>query len=134
MSFEYYGVAQEPYLLSLGLVIDERGELRFIEGKILPFSIKRFFSIGVVNTSVTRGKHAHKECWQAFFPHIGACEIIVRNVNGTLHFKLNQDQILIVPPFNWCEILFENSDTIVNVLASHEFDSNDYLLTTPGSD
>ena len=47
----------------------------------------------------------------------------------TEYIKLNNSDMsgLLVPPMNWCEITYKDENTILLVLASHDYDPNDYI-------
>jgi UDP-2-acetamido-3-amino-2,3-dideoxy-glucuronate N-acetyltransferase len=133
MANEYYEVAATPYYLELGNNFDERGSLISIEFSDVPFEINRYFFISVLDLKFTRGKHAHKLCWQLFTPKWGDVIITTKNLGGREEFALVEGSALVVPPFNWCEIKFKNEITVLNVLASHPYDPLDYIFVEPTS-
>lgn len=128
-----YEEATDPYLVEFDNKTDERGYLKVIDFKDIPFKIRRFFIISVRDASFERGHHAHKECWQALFPSKGQCTVTIQNIKDEYTFKVSQNQILIVPPYNWCAVRFDSHSTLVNVFASHSYDKSDYILTRPSS-
>tara|TARA_B110000003_G_scaffold247928_1_gene259308 strand:+ start:26347 stop:26703 length:357 start_codon:yes stop_codon:yes gene_type:complete len=106
---------------------DPRGSLTVIE-KILPFEIKRIFYIYDVDDS-KRGFHKHKFTVQLAVCVKGSCDIIVENIKKK-RFKLdNPAKGLLIDPedYHWMEN-FSNG-TVLLVMASEEFDNNDYVHT-----
>jgi hypothetical protein len=126
-----YEEASNPYLMEFNCKTDKRGDLNVIDFKDFPFEVMRFFTISVRDVSFERGHHAHRECWQALFPSGGECMITIQNRNEKHVFKVTNNQILIVPPYNWCSVRFNSTSTIVNVFASHLYDEGDYILLPP---
>ena len=114
-------------IIELKTISDERGMLTFIE-KELQFDIKRVFYIYNL-TNLVRGGHRHKVTTQAIIALNGSCEIYCDNGTEKKTFLLNSpDKCLIVKPEDWhtMENFFEN--TILLVLSSHLYDSNDYII------
>ena len=126
-----YQDAESPFLLNFLVREDARGELKAIEFTEIPFQVNRYFSVSVTGPDLFRGRHAHKECWQAFFSCVGSQEIVIKNLSGVETHVLKPDQLLIIPPFNWCEIRFNSNNSIMGVLASHPYDQEEYLIAEP---
>lgn len=126
-----YQDAEFPYFLNFLVKEDARGKLTALEFSEIPFQVSRYFAISVNDSGLIRGGHAHKECWQAFFACVGTQKILVKNLSGSKTFDLKADQLLIVPPYNWCEVRFNSKDSIMGVFASHPYDHQDYLITEP---
>jgi hypothetical protein len=123
--------AESPFFLEFSTHEDSRGKLVSVEFSRIPFSVNRYFAISINNTDFTRGGHAHKECWQAFFASHGSLKLVIKNLSGTLQFDLKGEELLIVPPYNWCEIHFNEVDSVMGVFASHSYDPGDYLISEP---
>jgi hypothetical protein len=126
-----YSAAKDPFFVQMNHYVDSRGNLFAIDFSTLPFEVKRFFTISVSQINVARGEHAHKECWQALFPIGGKCNLHVMNTSGSFNYTLDAKQVLIVPPFNWCSVNFDDTLTIIGVFASHSFDPKDYISIKP---
>ena len=126
-----YQNAEPPFYIDFVVKDDKRGRLTSFEFSGLPFQVKRYFAISVNSTDFTRGRHSHKECWQAFFACQGSQEIVIKNMSGVKNFDLQEGQLLIVPPYNWCEVRFDSKDSIMGVFASHPYDLEDYLTAEP---
>lgn len=96
--------------------------------KLIPFVVKRIFYVSEVESGVTRGKHSHKTCWQFLIPLKGTIEIVCRDRNNEYKYNLSsKSQGLVVPPKVWCEQHYKDKDSILLVLASEEYDSEDYI-------
>jgi oxalate decarboxylase/phosphoglucose isomerase-like protein (cupin superfamily) len=123
--------AEHPFYLEYSVIDDQRGRLTSVDFSELPFQVNRYFAISVKSTDFTRGKHSHKLCWQAFFASKGSQRIVVKNLNGVRVFDLEAGKLLVVPPYNWCEVSFDSNDSIMGVFASHPYDYEDYLFVEP---
>ena len=107
--------------------IDDRGSLTVIE-KQIPFDIKRVFYIYDVDDS-KRGFHKHKSTIQLAVCLKGSCDIVVEKINKEI-YKLNKPEIgLLIEPedYHWMENF--SKGTVLLVMASKEFDKNDYIYS-----
>ena len=114
-------------LFSIPTYKDPRGSLSVIE-KILPFDIKRVYYIYDVDNS-ERGYHAHKKTIQALIMLNGSCNLFVGDKNHSTKHEMNSPEkgLLLMPEdFHWMTNFSKGS--ILLVLASHEFNTNDYIL------
>lgn len=126
-----YKSAETPYFLDFDILEDYRGILASFEFSKFPFPIARFFSISVSSVEFSRGSHAHKYCWQAFFSILGSQKIYIKNIYENRTFDLADQKILVVPPFNWCKIDFSSSESKMGVFASLPFSTEDYIYNEP---
>jgi dTDP-4-dehydrorhamnose 3,5-epimerase-like enzyme len=113
-------------IIELKSFSDSRGSLTVIE-KILPFSIKRVYYIYNLNQS-KRGFHKHKKTQQALICISGSCSIFIDNKSTVKEFILDfPNKCLILEPsdFHWMDNFSKNC--VLLVLASEEFDKNDYI-------
>lgn len=104
----------------------ERGFLTALQNQ--GFDIKRTYWTYDIPNGVSRGFHAHKECVQILFCLKGKLEILTELPNGEMETYLlsKPNEGLILWPHIWHEVkYFENA--IQLVVASHEYDENDYL-------
>ena len=131
MTESEYHASEPPFYFDLLIKDDERGRLISLEFSGLPFQVNRYFAISVKSTDFTRGSHAHKKCWQAFFAIHGSQKIAIKNLSGVGIFDLDEGKLLVVPPHNWCEVSFDSEDSIMGVIASHPYDHEDYLFAEP---
>jgi hypothetical protein len=117
-------------LLNLQTHTDKRGNLTVIE-KIIPFEIKRIFYIYGVDNS-TRGYHRHKKTIQAAIAIQGKCRIVSKSGEGCPEDEYLLDtpwKCLLLQPedFHWMDNF--SKDCILMVLASENFDKDDYIFT-----
>ena len=113
-------------IVNLPMFSDSRGDLTVIE-KILPFDIKRVYYISNSKNQI-RGKHRHKKTIQAAICISGYCKIHIDNGNQSKVFGLDdKTKCLIINPedYHWMSDFSE--DAILLVMASEEFDKNDYI-------
>ena len=113
-------------LISISTFVDSRNSLSVIE-KILPFDIKRVYYIYNVDDS-ERGHHAHKKTIQALIMLNGSCNVFVGDKNHSKKYQIDSpEKCLLLNPedFHWMSNFSKNA--ILLVLASEEFDNNDYI-------
>lgn len=114
-------------LINLKTFTDERGNLTVIEN-IIPFDFKRIFYIYGVDKSV-RGGHRHKKTIQAAVCIQGECKIYNNNGVKEEEFHLNTPyKCLILNPEDWHKMYEFSEDAILMVLASENYDVNDYIF------
>ena len=114
------------YILKLKTHIDDGALLTVIE-KNLPFSIKRVFYIYNL-TDQKRGFHRHKVTKQALIAINGSCEIYCNSRGVERIYKLDSpEEALILEPEDWHTMKNFKDNSILLVLASTEYDINDYL-------
>lgn len=116
-------------LVSLRLVDDMRGAL--VAGEYpaqLPFTVSRFFTVFGVPGPEVRGEHAHHECHQLLIAVAGSLEVICDDGTHTRSYALSRpDVALHIPPLVWGVQHQYSSDAVLLVLASHPYDSADYI-------
>jgi dTDP-4-dehydrorhamnose 3,5-epimerase-like enzyme len=108
---------------------DERGLLTVIESnKSVPFEINRIFYIYNTISGIRRGFHAHYKTRQALVCVSGNCKVYLDNVKRKTDVLLDSPtKILILEPNDWHEMYDFSSDCVLLVLASHLYDSEDYI-------
>lgn len=76
----------------------------------------------------SRGAHAHKECHQLLVAASGSFSVQVDNGLEKRVFTLKQPYTaLYIPPQIWAAEVDFSSGAICLVLASHQYDENDYI-------
>lgn len=96
--------------------------------KEIPFKIKRIFYLYDIPGGESRGAHAHKDCHQFLIAAGGAYEVLVDDGKTQRQIMLNRPDIgLHIPPGIWASEMNFSSGSICLVLASHNYDENDYL-------
>ncbi|MMZ63706.1 TDP-4-oxo-6-deoxy-alpha-D-glucose-3,4-oxoisomerase [compost metagenome] len=108
---------------------DERGLLTVIEeNSTIPFEIKRIFYIYGTKPGVRRGFHAHYKTRQALVCVSGSCRIYLDNIERKMDVLLDTpNKVLILEPNDWHEMYDFSPDCVLLVLASHLYDSEDYI-------
>ena len=97
-------------------------------GEGLPFTPKRFFFIFDVPENRQRGDHAHKECHQLLVCLQGQIDCVVDNGWQRAEFSLSSiGSVLYMPPMVWGTQKRYQSNAILMVIASHEYDTDDYI-------
>ncbi|MDQ0917610.1 FdtA/QdtA family cupin domain-containing protein [Paenibacillus sp. V4I5] len=121
--------SQESELINIGELGDERGLLSVIESsKTIPFEINRVFYIYETKTSVRRGFHAHYKTRQALICVSGNCKVYLDNLIRKKDITLDSPtKILLLEPNDWHEMYDFSPDCVLLVLASHLYDSEDYI-------
>lgn len=115
------------HIIHLKTFSDTRGNLTVIE-KEIPFAIKRIFYIYGVDDSV-RGGHRHHTTVQAAICIHGSC--IVSNDNNKVQedFVLDHpEKCLILQPEDYHTMHHFSPDAVLLVLASTEFNADDYIF------
>lgn len=116
-------------LLRLTRAEDLRGSLVAGDfGADLPFVPRRFFTVFGVPSKEVRGEHAHRECTQLLVCLTGSVAVVVDDTRDREEVRLDDPGVgLLIPPMVW-DIQYRYSpDAVLLVLASHEYDSDDYI-------
>lgn len=116
-------------IINLKELGDERGLLTVIEeNNTIPFQIKRVFYIYGTLPEVRRGFHAHYKTRQALICVSGSCKVYLDDLRRKKDVTLNSPtQVLILEPNDWHEMYDFSPDCVLLVLASHLYDSEDYI-------
>lgn len=105
-----------------------QGSLGVVEAsKHCGFVIRRQYYLLAGDQNINRGAHAHKKLYQFMICLHGYAEITFKNKGGVHKFTLDNPQKGVwVPPGYWRDLeLHEGS--VVSVLASEEYDEDDYI-------
>lgn len=118
-----------PVLYSLTDIRDIRGNLVVGEcSKELPFKPKRIFMVYGVPSSKVRGAHAHKECHQFLLAAHGSVNVILDDGVQREEYTLSGPEIGIhIKPGVWGIQYKYTKNAVLLVLASHQYDSADYI-------
>lgn len=115
-------------IIEIPKVHDERGSLAVVEKSIIPFAIQRIYYLYDIPTGEFRGGHAHKSQESIIIALSGSFEVIVDNGIEKKRIMLNKpNQGLYVPTMIWREIENFSSGAVCLVLASTEFDEQEYI-------
>jgi hypothetical protein len=105
------------------------GNITVIENNInIPFAPKRVFYLYDIPGGESRGAHAHKECHQFLIAASGCFEVLLDDGSAQRQVLLNRPYMgLHIPPMIWASEINFSSGSVCLVLASHVFDSSDYI-------
>lgn len=108
---------------------DDRGSLIAWESnKNIPFEIKRVYCIYGVKDHKRRGLHAHKEGDIILICIKGTCKILINDgVYSTETLLDGANKGLHIPSGRWHEMYDFSQDAILLVLASNQYDEDDYI-------
>lgn len=115
-------------IIDLPKITDARGNLSFIEGGIhIPFEIVRTYYLYDVPAGSERGGHAHKDLHQLMIAISGSFDVILSDGRNNKRFHLNRPyQGLYICPMIWRVLDNFSSGSVSLVLASNNYDENDY--------
>lgn len=110
-------------------VRDPRGDLTAGEvGRDIPFEVKRYFLVHQVPSMELRGEHAHRECHQFLVAVAGSLHVTADDGEHREDFVLDRPSLgLHLPPMVWGIQHRHTSGAVLLVLASHAYDSGDYI-------
>ncbi len=116
-------------LLDLPKIHAESGDITAINNlELIPFETKRVYYLYDVPNRADRGAHAHKELYQLVVGVSGSFDIELFDGLDTIKYTLNQpDQGLLIVPGIWRDLNNFSGGGICLVLASHEYDAEDYI-------
>ena len=109
---------------------DERGHLVIVEGmQDIPFEIKRVFYIYGSDVNVVRGQHANKKSQFVLINVAGTSKVKVKDGEGNeAVFSLNRPHTgIYLPTMVWKEMYDFSQDSVLLVLASEHYDSDEYI-------
>ncbi len=114
-------------LIELPFHADNNGDLVVVEGKIIPFSIKRVFNVRQQKGDI-RGKHAHIHCSQLLICTNGGVEVTCYDTVSTEVFTLNKPNFaLFIAPGIWADQKYIENNTILTVLCDRPYEKSDYI-------
>jgi hypothetical protein len=116
-------------LIELSVNYHAKGNLTVVEnGLHIPFKTKRIFYLYDIPGGESRGAHAHKKCHQFLVAASGAFEVALDDGKTKRTVLLNRPYYgLHIPPGIWSAEQGFSSGSICLVLASHEYDAEDYI-------
>lgn len=115
-------------LIDIPKIKDARGNLAVIEKETVPFEIKRVYYLFDVPSDAYRGGHAHKAQLEFLVALSGSFEVILDNGSSKEKVMLNKpDKGLLIPTGVWRELENFSAGAVCLVLASDEFDEDDYI-------
>ena len=127
-SSELLGIG-DASLLYMPTFSDDRGNLTVgeMQGEF-PFIPARYFIVFDVPFGTLRGEHAHKECQQFLLCVKGSCKALLDDGQDRKEVVLDCPNVgLYMPPMIWGSQYQYTADCALLVLASHPFQSSDYI-------
>lgn len=107
---------------------DPRGNLAVLENSKLPFESKRVYYLFDVPSGSERGGHAHKNLLQLIIPLSGSFELVLKNGQNEKSVTLyNPTRGVLIPTMVWRELRNFSAGAVCLVLASEEYDEDDYI-------
>lgn len=107
----------------------DKGNLSVIEnGRTIPFGVKRVYYLYDVPGGESRGGHAHKELKQLIIAASGSFDVKLDDGSQKRTYTINRpyEGILVVPGI-WRELDNFSSGSVCLVLASTEYEADDYI-------
>ena len=115
-------------LIEIPKIQDRRGNLSVIEGTTIPFTSKRVYYLYDVPSGSRRGGHAHKKQQEFLVALSGSFDVILKDGKSTQSVTLNKPNFgLLIVDGIWRELRNFSSGAVCLVLASDEFDEDDYI-------
>lgn len=121
-------------IIQLSTHHDERGTLDVLDSALLPFPVRRFFTIHGVPVGMVRGGHGHLINRMLLVCQAGETVVSVRTkgCSERQSFTLNSaTQALLLEPEDWHEMTFVQPGTVLLVLASEPYAAQDYFFEEP---
>ncbi|TYA58293.1 sugar 3,4-ketoisomerase [Formosa maritima] len=105
-----------------------RGNLSVIEKDSIPFAVKRVYYLYDVPSNAYRGGHAHKNLFQFLIALSGSFDVVLDDGIKKTTITLNKpNKGLLIPKGIWRELENFSSGSVCLVLASEEYDEEDYI-------
>lgn len=119
----------EPTLINLPKILDDRGNLSFIEEfKQIPFKIERTYWIYDVPGGEARGGHAFKVQQEVIIALSGSFDVVMDNGKEKKIYFLNRSYFgLYVPAALWRVMLNFSTNSLALVVSSTTYSEFDYI-------
>ena len=116
-------------LINLSTHVEPDGNLVPIEfNKDIPFKVRRVFYVYGVHDQLDRGQHSHYNTKQVLICLNGEVEVICDDGCERKTWILNDpSNALYIPELIWDEQIYKSNDTVLLVLASTNYEVNDYI-------
>ncbi|HQQ93218.1 MAG TPA: FdtA/QdtA family cupin domain-containing protein [Bacteroidia bacterium] len=116
-------------LIRLAQIGDRTGHITVVNNHSeVPFAVKRIFYLYDIPGGESRGAHAHKACHQFLVAVSGSFEVQLNDgKTETIHSLKQPNQGLHILPGIWASEINFSAGAVCLVLASHEYDEQDYL-------
>lgn len=119
----------QPKLIYLPKILDDRGNLTFVEEKKhLPFIINRVYWIYDVPGGEFRGSHAFRHNQEMIAALSGSFDVVLHDGKREYRFSLNRSYDgVYVPNMVWRRMENFSTNSLAIVLSSSNFDPDDYI-------
>jgi hypothetical protein len=116
-------------IIDMSKVHTKSGNITVVEnGTNIPFEVKRVYYLYDVPGGEIRGGHAHYELEQYIVAASGSFEVILDDGFNTKRVFLNRPNLALhIVPGLWRKLDNFSSGSICLVLASHVYETNDYI-------
>ncbi|MCI9845893.1 sugar 3,4-ketoisomerase [Flavobacterium pectinovorum] len=115
-------------IIEIPKIENSLGNIAVIENDTVPFEIKRVYYLFDIPSNATRGGHAHKKLQQVLIAISGSFDVVLNNGKTQNTITLNKpDKGLLIENNTWRELENFSSGAVCLVLASNEYDEDDYL-------
>jgi len=120
---------QIPQIISLPKILDDRGNLSFIESENhIPFKIRRSYWIYDVPGGHLRGSHAFKKQHELILALSGSFDVVLHNGKEETRYSLRRSYYgLYVPPMHYRTLDNFSTNSVALVLSSESYDPDDYI-------
>lgn len=118
----------EPRLIELPKVLDQRGNLSFLqEGNQVPFEIERVYWIYDVPGGEVRGGHSYHTNLEIIIALSGSFDVVLDNGLKKETYSLNRSYYgLYVPSGTWRHMENFSTNSLGFIVASTKYNENDY--------
>lgn len=120
---------QQPYIIELPKILDERGNLSFFEeNKHIPFPIERAYWIYDVPGGEARGGHAYKTLQECIVALSGSFDVVLHDGQQAHRFHLNRSYYaLYVPKLYWRHLENFSTNSLALIVADQVFREEEYI-------
>lgn len=115
-------------IIDIPKIENSLGNIAVIESNVIPFDIKRVYYLYDIPSSSIRGGHSHKKLQQVLIAISGSFDVVLKDENLVNIVTLNKpDKGLLIKQNTWRELENFSSGAICLVLASQEYEEEDYI-------
>jgi hypothetical protein len=120
---------QVPEIIQLPKLLDDRGNLSFIEEeRHIPFKIQRTYWIYYVPGGERRGGHAYSDLQEFIVALSGSFDVVLHDGQKEMRFHLNRSYYgLYIPKMMWRELENFSTNSLALILADKKYDAGAYI-------